>query len=93
MIYTIVFTQSVNRLKTKASEPLIPFFSVENLEELKRQSEKERDAKCDEAAKEVNRVKLNVESRRQELEARQKNVETVVGEVCFSFIAHPVSIS
>lgn len=43
--------------------------------------EKERDIKCQEATKEFNNVKLEVESRRRDLEARQKNVEAVVSEV------------
>lgn len=51
------------------------------MNELKKQMEKERDIKCQEARKEFNNVKLEVESRRHDLEARQKNVEAVVSEV------------
>jgi kinetochore protein Nuf2 len=51
------------------------------LDELRKQLEKERDLKCEEANKEFNNVKLEVESRRHDLEARQKNVEAVVLEV------------
>jgi kinetochore protein Nuf2 len=55
------------------------------LDELTKQVEKERDLKCEESTKEFNNVKLEVESRRRELEARQKNVEAVVAEVfCIS---------
>uniref|UniRef100_A0A2N9F3U5 Kinetochore protein Nuf2 N-terminal domain-containing protein n=1 Tax=Fagus sylvatica TaxID=28930 RepID=A0A2N9F3U5_FAGSY len=54
---------------------------AEQLDELTKQVEKERDLKCEESTKEFNNVKLEVESRRRELEARQKNVEAVVAEV------------
>ncbi|PON83922.1 Kinetochore protein Nuf [Trema orientale] len=54
---------------------------VEQLEESKRQLEKERDLRCEEATKEFNQVKLEVESKRRNLEARQKSVEAVVAEV------------
>jgi kinetochore protein Nuf2 len=58
---------------------------AEQLDELTKQVEKERDLKCEESTKEFNNVKLEVESRRRELEARQKNVEAVVAEVfCIS---------
>ena len=56
---------------------------MEQLEELRRHLEKERDAKCEEATKELNRVKHEVESRRHDLEVRQKNVEALVAEVSF----------
>lgn len=45
---------------------------VEQLDELRKQLEKERDLKCEEAAKEFNNVKLEVESRRHDLEASQR---------------------
>ncbi|KAF3452622.1 hypothetical protein FNV43_RR03055 [Rhamnella rubrinervis] len=54
---------------------------VDQLNELKKQIEKERDIKCQEATKEFNNVKLEVESKRRDLEARQKNIEAVVSEV------------
>ncbi|KAF5470235.1 hypothetical protein F2P56_010760 [Juglans regia] len=54
---------------------------VEQLDELRKQLEKERDLKCEEATKEFNNTKLEVESRRRDLEARQRNVEAVVLEV------------
>lgn len=54
---------------------------VEQLDELRKQLEKERDLKCEEAAKEFHNVKLEVESRRHDLEASQRNVESVVLEV------------
>lgn len=57
------------------------FVSGEQWEELKRNSEKEKEGKCEEATKEVNREKVEVESRRQGLEARQKKVEAVVADV------------
>ncbi|PQQ11842.1 kinetochore protein Nuf2 [Prunus yedoensis var. nudiflora] len=54
---------------------------VEQLNELKKQLEKERDLKFEEASKELNNVKLEVESRRRDMEARQKDVEAAVAEV------------
>ena len=56
---------------------------MEQLDELRKQLEKERDFKCEEAAKELNNVKLAVESRRHELEARQRKVEAQAAEVLF----------
>ncbi|KAB1207031.1 hypothetical protein CJ030_MR7G011352 [Morella rubra] len=56
------------------------FISVEQLDELRKQLEKERDLKLEDATKDFNNVKLEVESRRRDLEARQKNVEAVVVE-------------
>lgn len=54
---------------------------VRQLEDLRRQTEKERDVKCEEAAKELNNVRLEVESMKLDLEQRQKNVEAVLMEV------------
>ncbi|KAG7977680.1 hypothetical protein I3843_05G042200 [Carya illinoinensis] len=54
---------------------------VEQLDDLRKQLEKERDLKCEEATKEFNNMKSEVESRRCDLEARQRNVEAVVVEV------------
>ena len=65
-------------------QELITFlFPVEQLDDLRKQLEKERDFKCEEAAKELNNVKLAVESSRHELEARQKKVEAQAAEVLF----------
>ena len=58
-------------------------FSVEQLDELRKQLEKERNFKCEEATKELNNVKLAVESKRRELEARQRKVEAEAAEVLF----------
>ncbi|KAM2274940.1 hypothetical protein ACFX1S_044684 [Malus domestica] len=54
---------------------------VEQLNELKKQLERERDLKFEEASKDLNNVELEVESRRRDLEARQKAVEAAVEEV------------
>lgn len=57
---------------------------MRQLEDLRRQTEKEREVKCEEAAKELNNVRLEVESMKLDLEQRQKNVEAVLMEVLFS---------
>ena len=54
---------------------------MEQLDELRKQLEKERNFKCEEAAKELNNVKMAMESRRRELEARQRKVEAEAAEV------------
>ncbi|XVF30594.1 hypothetical protein REPUB_Repub16aG0071600 [Reevesia pubescens] len=54
---------------------------VEQLDELQRQLQKERDLKFEESSKYLNDVKLEVEYRRRNLEARQKKVEDIVAEV------------
>ncbi|ONI36128.1 hypothetical protein PRUPE_1G570900 [Prunus persica] len=54
---------------------------VEQFNELKKQLEKDRDLKFEEASKELNNVKLEVESRRRDMEARQRDVEAAVAEV------------
>ncbi|PPD83993.1 hypothetical protein GOBAR_DD19081 [Gossypium barbadense] len=54
---------------------------VGQLEEHKRQLQKERDLKFEESTKHLNRVKSEVLPKRCELEARQKKVEDVVAEV------------
>ncbi|OMO95699.1 hypothetical protein COLO4_15711 [Corchorus olitorius] len=51
------------------------------LRELQRQLQKERDLKFEESTKYLNDVKLEVEWKRRDLEARQKKVEDVVAEV------------
>ncbi|GLT30565.1 hypothetical protein SLA2020_053590 [Shorea laevis] len=54
---------------------------VGQLNEIRSQLAKERDLKFSESTWEFNNVKLEVESRRHNLEARQKKVEDVVAEV------------
>ncbi|XP_022157479.1 probable kinetochore protein NUF2 [Momordica charantia] len=54
---------------------------VQQLEDLRRQTEKGRDVKCEEATKDLNNVRLEVESMRLDLEQRQSNVEAVLMEV------------
>ncbi|KAG8489732.1 hypothetical protein CXB51_017726 [Gossypium anomalum] len=54
---------------------------VGQLEEHKRQLQKERDLKFEESTKHLNSVKSEVLSKRCELEARRKKVEDVVAEV------------
>ncbi|KAJ7946623.1 kinetochore protein Nuf2 [Quillaja saponaria] len=54
---------------------------AEQLDELKKQLEKERDLKYEETTNDLNKVKSEVDSRRRALEARQRNVEAVVAEV------------
>ncbi|XP_024020636.1 kinetochore protein nuf2 [Morus notabilis] len=79
-------------LKTKVSDLVVLDKSLdakllewqrreEQLEETVKQSEKERDVRCEKALKEYNRVEMEMELRRRDLEARQKNVEAVVAEV------------
>ncbi|KAK4802961.1 hypothetical protein SAY86_001164 [Trapa natans] len=52
----------------------------EHLDELRRSLEKEKDVRCQEADRELNNVKLETESKRHELELRQKKVEAVLEE-------------
>ncbi|KAJ6741070.1 MEMBRALIN/KINETOCHORE PROTEIN NUF2 [Salix purpurea] len=54
---------------------------AQQLNELKKLLEKERDMKGEEASKEYNAIKSEVESRRHDLEARQRKVESVLTEV------------
>ncbi|CAL5434484.1 unnamed protein product [Camellia sinensis] len=54
---------------------------VEQLDEIRKQLEKERDFRCEEATKELNNVKLEVESMRCDLESRQAKIAAVVAEV------------
>ncbi|XP_062000301.1 kinetochore protein NUF2 homolog [Rosa rugosa] len=54
---------------------------VKELNDFKKKLEKERYLKFEEASKELSNVKLEVESRRCVLEARQKNVEAAIAEV------------
>ncbi|KAK7399677.1 hypothetical protein VNO78_10865 [Psophocarpus tetragonolobus] len=54
---------------------------VEQMEELRRQLEKEHNIMCQEATKYLNSTKLEVESKRSATETRQRNVEAVLSEV------------
>lgn len=56
-------------------------FPADQLEELLQQLEKEKDLKCEEASKEFNNVRSQVEYNRHGLEQRQKNIEALVAEV------------
>ncbi|CAI9287154.1 unnamed protein product [Lactuca saligna] len=53
---------------------------ADQLEELLQQLEKEKDLKCEEASKELNNVRSQVEYNRHGLEQRQKNIEALVAE-------------
>ncbi|OMP03207.1 Kinetochore protein Nuf2 [Corchorus olitorius] len=53
----------------------------EQMSELQRQLQKERNLKFEESSKYLSDLKLEVESKRRDLEARQKKVEDVVAEV------------
>lgn len=54
---------------------------VEQMEELRKQVEKESNIMCEEATKYLNSKKSEVESKRRAMETRQRNVESVLGEV------------
>lgn len=63
------------------------------MEELRKQLEKERNLSYEEAAKELKNVKLEVESKRHGLEARQNDLEGVLAEVLLAsldFLKHYV---
>lgn len=53
---------------------------VDQLEELLKQLEKEKDLKCEEASKELNNVRAQVEYNRRGLEQRERNAEALVSE-------------
>lgn len=53
---------------------------ADQLDELKRQLQRERDLHCEEATKELNNVKFEMDAKRNSLMARQKQVEAVVTE-------------
>ncbi|KAI8532152.1 hypothetical protein RHMOL_Rhmol11G0191400 [Rhododendron molle] len=53
---------------------------VEQLDEMRKQLEKERDLRCEEATKELNNVKSEVEEKRRDLESRQTKLQAVVSE-------------
>lgn len=54
---------------------------MDQLEELLKQLEKEKDLKCEEASKELNNVRAQVEYNRRGLEQRERNAEALVSEV------------
>lgn len=54
---------------------------MDQLEEILKQLKKERDLKREEASKELNNVRSQVEYNRRGLEQRQMNVEALVAEV------------
>ncbi|PWA89466.1 hypothetical protein CTI12_AA111320 [Artemisia annua] len=56
------------------------FFSVDQPEELLKQLEKEKDLKCEEASKEINNVRAQVEYNRRGLEQRERNAVALVSE-------------
>ncbi|KAK9167588.1 hypothetical protein Scep_002779 [Stephania cephalantha] len=58
---------------------------VEQLEELRKAFEKERDLKYEEATKRLNSVKLEVESKRNDLASRGEKVQAMIAEVIFTF--------
>ncbi|XP_047315097.1 kinetochore protein NUF2 homolog [Impatiens glandulifera] len=53
----------------------------EQLKEQMKQLKKERDLRCEEATKELNNVKMEVEIRKHDLESRQSKVEALVAEM------------
>jgi len=53
----------------------------EQLDQLRKQVEKESHTKCEEGTREFNNMKMEIKSRKHELEERQRKVESVVGEV------------
>lgn len=54
---------------------------LEQAVDLKNALEKERDLKQAEAIKELNKVKLQIESKLHDLEVRERNVEAMVAKV------------
>lgn len=54
---------------------------ADQLKEFKRQLEKESSLRMEDATKELNNVKLEVESKKHTLDQRQRQVESVVAEV------------
>lgn len=71
----------ISELSFEIKPSLSLISSVEQLGELRQQLEKERNLKSEEATRAFENVKLEMESKRQDLEARQKKVEAVVTEV------------
>ncbi|PWA73249.1 hypothetical protein CTI12_AA263490 [Artemisia annua] len=83
--------KDVKVLKTKNSDDTVSDKSLEaklyekqgrvdQLEELLKQLEKEKDLKCEEASKELNNVRAQVEYNRSGLEERERNAEALVSE-------------
>lgn len=60
-------------------------YPADQLKEFKRQLEKERAISREEVDKELNNVKLEVESKKHALELRHAQVESVVAEVLLIF--------
>ncbi|KAJ8768236.1 hypothetical protein K2173_021176 [Erythroxylum novogranatense] len=54
---------------------------AQQLEELRKLLEKEREIKCEDAAKEFTKIKLEADSRRLDLEEGRRKLETMVGEI------------
>ncbi|KAK1374291.1 Nuf2 domain-containing protein [Heracleum sosnowskyi] len=84
--------KEVKVLKSKLTEEGVLDMSLEaklverqgkadQLNELKKQLEKERELNCEAATKELTNVKLEVESRKHGNESRQRNVEALLTEV------------
>ncbi|GAB4848113.1 hypothetical protein Ancab_002777 [Ancistrocladus abbreviatus] len=84
--------KDVKQLKAKLSDEGITDKSLEakvlerqgkaeQLDEYRRQLEKERDLRHEESTKELNKVTLEVASKKQELEARGRKIEAVLAEV------------
>ena len=79
LVYELKLLNFINQLKLKSC--ILFFFSVDQLEELLKQLEKEKDLKCEEASKELNNVRAQVEYNRRGLEQREMNAEALVSEV------------
>ncbi|CAN1169564.1 Kinetochore protein NUF2 homolog [Linum perenne] len=69
-------------LRILYSEP----FSAQQLAELRKQLEKERETKLEDANKELRSKQQEVESKKRDLEARQRKVVAVLGEVLPSLV-------
>lgn len=57
------------------------YFLADQLGEMRKQLEKEVGRNCEEATRELNNVKSEMESKRRDLGTRQRNVEPVLVEV------------
>ncbi|KAH6831972.1 hypothetical protein C2S53_008248 [Perilla frutescens var. hirtella] len=68
-------------IKTMEAEHVELLSKVDQLKDIKRQLEKERDIRYKEADKEFNNVASEVEAKRRDLELRQREVESVLAEV------------
>ena len=79
LVYELKLLNFINQLKLKSC--ILFFFSVDQLEESLKQLEKEKDLKFEEASKELNNVRAQVEYNRRGLEQREMNAEALVSEV------------